>query len=446
MPTLPEAFVRSLKLDHPAEADGLLQILETDAPVSVRFNKNKSRQTSLPDPVAWNGLATYLKDRPAFTFDPLFHAGMYYVQEAASMIIGRVVQELGLHQEPLLALDLCAAPGGKSTLLLDSLHPESFLLANEMHPKRAHILEENVSKWGRMNVAVSNHRVNSLNKLGSVFDLILVDAPCSGEGLFRKNPEAVNEWSPGNVEKCAVRQRDILNNAIDLLKPGGHLIYSTCTYNKKENTEQIAWLQDEHGLQTQSLNGFDAYGTVAIDGLGYQCFPHRLRGEGLFFSALRKPDDTTSFVHKKRAKRKFEPLSASRLQLLPHLTTPSLEEICQFEDDIVQIPKRWLTILNDMAEIIRLKKIGTRIGTFKHQQFIPHHDWALSSNPNADFPRVEVDHETAILYLRRQSVQIPGNPGGWFVVCFKGSVLGWAKGIGNRVNNYYPKAYRIRRM
>ncbi|MBK8846684.1 MAG: RsmB/NOP family class I SAM-dependent RNA methyltransferase [Bacteroidetes bacterium] len=223
-------------------ADSIAQrFLDGAVPVSVRVNANKHAVPPSEDCVAWCKYGYYLPQRPKFTLDPHFHQGRYYVQEASSMFIGYVVNALKLNEKPITVLDACAAPGGKSTLLLDYLHAESILISNEVIASRTGSLQYNMAKWGNMNSIVTQSSIESFAEAGELFELILLDAPCSGEGMFRKDKEALHYWSEESVKLNAARQKKLLTDAWQLLKPGGYIIYSTCTYNTYENEENILW-------------------------------------------------------------------------------------------------------------------------------------------------------------------------------------------------------------
>ena len=278
---LPPGFMELMR-SHLGEeqAEVLFEGLRQPATVSVRFNPRKTAHLKLSpelnDPVPWCPDAYYLDGHKAFTFDPLFHAGAYYVQDASSMYLAEVIRKW-LRGKPLVALDLCAAPGGKSTLLASHLPEGSMLISNEPIRKRAQVLAENMQKWGFPGSIVTQNYPDEFGHFHSTFDLILTDVPCSGEGMFRKDAVTVQEWSMDNVHRCAQRQRDILRAIVPTLKAGGLLVYSTCTFNRFEDEEQVEWLQSEYGLTLLEERHF---------------FPGRDRGEGLYIAALRLPTES----------------------------------------------------------------------------------------------------------------------------------------------------------
>ena len=284
--TLPEDFVTLMHSHLGAEqAEALFEGLRQVPTVAVRLNSHKASHLTpspkLCDPVPWCPDAYYLDGHKAFTFDPLFHAGAYYVQDASSMYLAEVLRKyVSTYLSPITALDLCAAPGGKSTLLAAHLPEGSTLISNEPIRRRAQVLAENMQKWGHPNCIVTQNYPEHFSHLTHAFDLILTDVPCSGEGMFRKDPVAISEWSLDNVQQCVTRQRDILRAILPTLRPGGLLIYSTCTFNRHEDEEQVEWLHSEYGLQLLEERHF---------------LPGRDRGEGLYIAALRKQstDDST---------------------------------------------------------------------------------------------------------------------------------------------------------
>ena len=304
----PSAFLEEMNRLLGDESPAFFRALAETPPVSIRLNSKKQLpELPLADSIPWCSDGYYLKNRPVFTLDPHFHAGAYYVQEASSMMIGHIIRQLTEDCGPLLALDLCAAPGGKSTLLADHLPENSFLIANEVIKSRYKILEENLAKWGVVNLAITNQDSKKMSQLKGMFDLILVDAPCSGEGLFRKNPQAVNEWSEDSVRLCTARQKRILANAAPLLKPNGILIYSTCTFNSEENEGNARWVSKTFNL-TEMHPDIPSEWNLARRPFGYQCYPHRTNSEGFYFCCLRSAPDHSHSRPKIAPSRHFKQL------------------------------------------------------------------------------------------------------------------------------------------
>jgi len=285
---LPYDFLLEIKnFLSPEEAEVFCNSLQKPPITSLRLNPKKETALEYPtEPVPWSSLGFYLSERPSFTQDPLFWAGAYYVQEASSMFLEQIIQSIQI-PENAVVLDLCAAPGGKSTHLLSLLPESSLLVSNEIVRNRADILQENLCRWGYSNYVVTQSGADAWGKLESFFDVILVDAPCSGEGMFRKEEQSLSEWSLENVNFCAARQKDILRNILPALAEGGYLIYSTCTYNTKENEENVRWLVEYFGLEYIEIPIKETWGIRKTD-YGYRFFPHLLQGEGFFIACLRK--------------------------------------------------------------------------------------------------------------------------------------------------------------
>ena len=392
------------------EYDQLAEALSLPAPTSIRINLKKVAAEELAmlkeaEQVPWCKNGFYLKERPSFTFDPLFHAGCYYVQEASSMFLSHILNQYV--KEPVVALDLCAAPGGKSTLALSELPEGSLLIANEVVRQRANILAENIMKWGNPNCIVTNNYAEDFQAFSDAFDLIICDAPCSGEGMFRKDPNSIEEWSFANVDTCWRRQRDIVRDIWHTLKEGGLFIYSTCTYNPLEDEENVAWMAKTLGAEVLSCHPLKEWGLTETN---THFYPHRIKGEGFFISVLRKTADEEE-VGSHRRKNK--------------------------SDRLLQLARRTLKVVYAGME--------DPMQTDKHGR--PNHSLAMLSNLNRDtFPMVDVSEEQAIAYLRTEALQLPADtPKGYVIITYQGHPLGFVKNIGNRANNLYPTEWRIRK-
>jgi 16S rRNA C967 or C1407 C5-methylase (RsmB/RsmF family)/NOL1/NOP2/fmu family ribosome biogenesis protein len=448
-PTLPPAFQTQMQTqlgpDYPAFANALAQ----PAPVSIRLNPHKPGfdRTGL-DPVSWCAEGVYLPQRPVFTLDPLFQAGAYYVQEASSMLLAEVLRQIQRPGQPMRTLDLCAAPGGKTTLLATALPPHSLLLANEVIRSRVPVLRENVDKWGLPNVAVSNHDPDAFSGMAGYFDLVLIDAPCSGEGLFRKDPDAVAQWSPEQVMACAARQQRILHAALPLVREGGWLIYSTCTYNETENMANVRHLT-ERGFVARPLAFPADWGAVELgsgSAVGYQCFPHRVRGEGLFLSLLQNMNRTT---HTPKIPRLFRSIRALRPRetaaLQPWLRVPDAVSLWEKPNgEVVGLLRSQEKDMLIVDSALYSKGFGTVLGQFKGTDFIPAHAFALSTLIHPDRPAVDLSLEDALRYFKKENLVLDQPTAGWTLARFGGQNLGWMKGLGHRINNYLPKDWRIR--
>ena len=355
---------------------------DEEAPTSIRVNPRIVGDGCVDGEkqVPWCSEGYYLNDRPQFTFDPLLHAGCYYVQEASSMFVTHVLRTVDSNHTSQFALDLCAAPGGKSTALRSVLPDDCVLISNEPMGNRAQILLENVTKWGGPNHIVTNNYPRDFRKAKLKFDLILCDVPCSGEGMFRKDPNAISEWSVQNVEKCWQLQREIVADAWECLNPGGLLIYSTCTYNTKENEENIRWILDTYDAQVLDIPVDPSWNITGslLEGFNepvYRFIPGITRGEGLFVCALRKAGSLEP-----------KPFNAKKLALKVLDAEFEKSDVC-----------------------------------------------------------VDVDYATALKYLRGEALVLPADtPRGIVTITYQGQPLGPAKNIGNRANNLYPKAWRIK--
>lgn len=452
---LPDAFRDRMKAQLGAEYADFEAALEQTAPVSIRLNPKKPATVgfladrSAHELVPWCPEGIYLPLRPVFTLDPLFQAGAYYVQEASSMLLAEALrQSVKLHR-PLNVLDLCAAPGGKSTLLASLLSPESVLVSNEVIRTRVPVLRENLEKWGYPNVLISNHDPEDFAALRGFFDVVVVDAPCSGEGLFRKEPEATQEWSADSVALCAARQQRILAAAAPLVEEGGFLLYSTCTYNETENLTNVAWLH-EQGFESRRLHLPPDWGVVEVSektAYGYQCYPHRVQGEGFFISVLQKTKPGWfSMKNPPRAFKSMKPLrSRETAQLRAFFAEPDSFSYWEKPNaELIAVPRALEKNLQLLDSALRQKGFGIDVGTFKGSDLIPAHALALSTAVSSSLPGVELPKEDALRYFKKENVVLDTEVRGWVLARYEGLNLGWMKGVGNRVNNYLPKDWRIR--
>ncbi|MDR1675084.1 MAG: rRNA cytosine-C5-methyltransferase [Tannerella sp.] len=422
----------------------LEEALRREAPVSIRLNPAKTAQPLRHERVMWCSTGYYLPERQAFTFDPLFHAGVYYVQEAASMFLEQAVRQYVA--SPVVCLDLCAAPGGKSTHLLSLLPRRSLLVSNEVIRSRAIVLAENILKWGSPDVAVTNSDPAELGRLTHGFDVLVADLPCSGEGMFRKDPASRNAWSRANVALCAARQRRILCDVWPALKPGGICIYSTCTFNREENEENIRYLAEYLPAEAVPVNVEDGWRiTCNADSRcpSYRFFPHRTKGEGFFLAVLRKPDGRCT---------PFSVRTGNRLPALRH--TPGDEWLCEagayrFTTEAASvraIPEIHAERLSSLTGHLRVVTAGVPVGEWKGKDFVPAPALALSAAFRYDaFPTVELAWKEAVRYLQKEALTLPPDtPKGYVTVTYRDMPLGFVKHIGHRANNLYPHEWRIR--
>lgn len=443
---LPAAFEERMRRQLGADFSAFAAALDAPPPVSIRMNPRK--RFALPatmQRVPWHAEGYYLEERPVFTLDPFFHAGAYYVQEASSMFVGEAVRQLIPGDRPVRALDLAAAPGGKSTLLAAALPSGSLLVANEVIRSRFQILQENLTRWGYPITHAANHDPRDWAGLAGFFDLVLLDAPCSGEGLFRKDPGARSEWSPEAVVHCAARQQRILADTLPLVAPGGILLYATCTYNDSENEGNAAWIAKQDGFDPVPLSHPAEWGIVDRE-FGCQFFPHRVRGEGFYLAAFRRRDGDAFRSGKSQPFRALTPLPRQQAERLKDWLASS-DGLAFFQKPGGGI----LTLPADQVEDGRLLdrhlsrlRLGTETGIFKGNDFVPDHALALSILIRPDLPAVALSREEALLYLKRELTELADVPDGWALARYEGHNLGWLKGLKNRVNNYLPKEWRIR--
>lgn len=435
---LPEVFLEHMKTMLTSDLDSFLQSLESLPPTSIRLNpKKRSEQFDNEEPVPWCRLGHYLKERPSFTFDPLFHAGAYYVQEASSMFIEQVWNAIPKTDSPLCVLDLCAAPGGKSTHLLSLLDKNSLLVSNEIIANRNAVLRENITKWGCPNSVVTQNKPEDFTKLASFFDVVFVDAPCSGEGMFRKDKNARAEWSEQNVAMCATRQTNIIEYAINCLKPGGFLVYSTCTFEPKENDNQIELALEKYGVKSIPLQ-FDG---VQQTSFGLQFFPHKNKGEG-FYIALMQKQESESSPHLQKTKKIHGTTDFNKVAA-EYLDNASNFILLKKGTLIFALPKATYPWYQQVQSQLFVKQAGILLGENKGENFIPAHSLALSIHLNHTIPRIELTKDQAIAFLKCESVRIEHGKQGWAIVTFQNHALGWIKIMQNRNNNYYPKEWRI---
>ena len=437
MTELPKDFVARIQQDS-FVPDQLLSSLNENAPTSVRLHPKRRSSFQNALPVAWNSNGIYLPERPSFTYDPLFHAGAYYPQEAGSMYLEQVFNSLSLPENPVV-LDLSAAPGGKSTLLASLLDHKGLLLANEINRSRAYILSENLSKWGYANTFVCNHKPNELHALDGQIDVLVVDAPCSGEGMFRKDHNARNEWSLQNAAVCAARQTAILQEVWPLLKEGGYLVYSTCTFNPEENEEQLSPFLSEQLAHRQELPFFEGL-QADRHGLGYYFFPNQVQSEGFYIAALKKTERANS--KGKRPKMQLSQGVPNELSAL--LSAQSALSFWQEEDNLYASTPFALEIYPLIQKLKFLKK-GLHVAIQHKKTWTPAYDMVYSLALQWDLPHKEVDYNTALQILNGQSQQWEA-PAGFYYVTYQHQKIALIKQIGQRFNNLHPNEWRIRHL
>lgn len=424
---------------------------ERPASVSVRLNPFKKGAVHEGRPVAWSRHGIMMQERPSFTLDPLFHAGAYYVQDSSSMFVGHVFRQVldsvdRPTTRPLRVLDLCAAPGGKTTDLAASLREacgdDFILVANEVMKARVGILADNVALWGDPNVVVTSDDPRAFASLVGYFDIILADVPCSGEGMFRKDEQAIEQWSADNVALCEARQRRIIADVWPSLNTGGVLIYSTCTFNKYENDGNVHWIAENLGAEILP-NGQEAEGVIRTDS-GYSLVPGFVEGEGQYCASLRKTSDV-EFVSGKAPKGGDRPVKGAALLdgLDAYFSRPVTFALKG--DMVTAVPKNIAGDATMLRQFLHVISAGCAVGTLKGKILVPDADMALSIILDKDaFPRHDVDRMTALQYLHRDAIAIPDAPKGYVLVCHEGLPLGFVKNLGNRCNSLHPQSRRIR--
>jgi len=427
---------------------------------SIRINPLKSSnvksETSIEDlfhdsrltsheKVLWSLFGYYLNQRPSFTFDPLFHAGCYYVQEASSMFLEQALKQSVDLSQPLKILDLAAAPGGKSTHIQSLISKDSLLVCNEVIRSRSNILKDNIIKWGSDNVVATNNDPKDFSGLENYFDVIVVDAPCSGSGLFRRDEEAIGEWSENNVQLCSRRQQRILADIWPTLKKNGILIYSTCSYSKEEDEEIVEWMLNELAIDNWQLAIDHDWGIVktkttsGID--GYRFWPDKVKGEGFFIACVRKTDGEKET--ETRVKRKMELLNKKEMEIVKQWVKETDHAFVKIQNAVYAIPQKLLSDVNFLSGNLHVIYFGALIGELVREKLIPAHALAMSHLTSHNIESVELDYDQAINYLKKKELKDIDSGKGWKLVKYKNYPLGWVNVLAGRINNYYPKELRI---
>ncbi|MGE4586269.1 MAG: RNA methyltransferase [Mangrovibacterium sp.] len=440
----PKAFTERIRKQFPDAAGAFLDSLLYEARASLRINPLKLRSAHQARHVPWCSTGFFLNERPVYAQDPFWHAGAYYVQEASSMFLEQAFRQIP-NSQPLRVLDLCAAPGGKSTLLLDLLKPDDLLVSNELIRSRLPVLSENLVKWGRSNVLISNSDARQFGRAGAFFDLLVVDAPCSGEGLFRRNPDACTEWTQEQADRCSLRQRRILADSWNCLKEGGWLIYSTCTFNPAENEENLRWLQTHASVESIRIPLKAEWRIEELEhhGIyGYRFLPHRVQGEGFFMALLQKTEKAKTVKASSPRKGRFKKPG----RIPSHwISRPENMTFFQHRDRLCFIPVAREADVLSLLGSVNILKAGTTTGQRVREQLLPDAGLALSADlrPEA-FACTELSLQEALNYLAREPfpLQVSGAP--WQLVSYNGLPLGFIKNLGKRFNNYYPGNWRLR--
>jgi 16S rRNA C967 or C1407 C5-methylase (RsmB/RsmF family)/NOL1/NOP2/fmu family ribosome biogenesis protein len=437
MTNIPTSVISVLEELTGDSASRIKKSFDQTVRTSVRINSKKVLgKPDLPS-IPWCDTGFSFLERPLFAFDPLFHTGAYYVQEASSMFLEQVLKQHVPLGEPLAVLDLCAAPGGKSTHLASLISEDSLLVSNEVIRSRANILHENLTKWGLPNKAIISKDPEQIGKSKIQFDVIVVDAPCSGEGLFRRDPSAIDHWSESNVELCAARQKRILADVWPALKPGGWLIYSTCTFNKLENEENLRWITEQMDATSLRLENIpeEIVETETNGAFGYRFLPNKVSSEGFFISIFRKHGDREDNAPSRIRK--------SKLQLPEELVLDS--ERFQIEkrgNELSAVPSGWLDFLGRL-ERLKPISVGVELGEYKGNNFRPDQAVANSTVPFSNYDEIKLTYEQALDFLSRNELKVKTSLG-WKQMMFEGIPLGFVKSIGNRLNNNFKKEWRLR--
>lgn len=444
----PTAFCQRISSILKDESDTFFESLQLEQCTAVRVNPKKWRKEISAEKIPWCLLGFYLDKRPSFTLDPWFHAGAYYVQEPASMFLEQAFAALPTPHKPRLILDLCAAPGGKSTHILSLIDETDLLVTNEVIKSRAAVLQENINKWGYSNVVVTNNDPRDFAKLQNLFDIVAVDAPCSGEGLFRKDIAAIDEWSEANAALCTARQQRILSDAWQCLKPGGFLIYSTCTFNPEENEHNLSWLKKQHSADSISIPLQPEWNITTIDFeeiTGYQFYPHKTRSEGFFLGILQKPENGSPIFKISTSKKQIPSPSKRGATLQEWILGSEKTDFMEKGEIVYCFKNQHIPVLKTLERYLNIFQAGLPVAAVKAGQLHPHPVLAHNTRYNrATFPDIPLDLENALRFLRRENLIATNISNGWITVSYENIPLGWIKNIGTRANNHFPKEWRIR--
>ncbi len=435
---VPAKFIQHLSNLPEMDVERLQESLQSQPHVSVHIHPLKNKQTISLEMVPWSNTGYYLQERPVFTIDPYLHSGHYYVQEASSMFLKHLFTLLTKNLHKPTVLDACAAPGGKSLCILSALHGEGLLLANETHSGRCQVLQQNIEKWGYANVIVCNNDPAAFHKTPSFFDIICCDAPCSGEGLFRKNKRAIGEWSENNVRLCAGRQKRILSDLWPSLKPGGFLVYSTCTYNQQENEDIMSWACRELDAENMFIEDAQKAGMVCqeLNGIkGYRFYPFLCKGEGFFACILQKKGKTEkTFRNPKRNKNLQTDVQADKYVY----QTDTLRAFSQ-QDSTFLFPLEYLSTLQHISNLLHIAQAGTPLYRKMGQKVKPYHALALSLHLKPDaFPQWEMNEQDILAYLARKEKTNTNGRKGLHLARYQHALCGFLNALETRSNNLYP--------
>jgi 16S rRNA C967 or C1407 C5-methylase (RsmB/RsmF family)/NOL1/NOP2/fmu family ribosome biogenesis protein len=443
--SLPDAFVSRINAQLGDEANVFFDSLQLPVPTSIRYHHLKGRSSfEGKEKIPWCDTGYYLESRPFFHLDPHWHGGAYYVQEASSMILDDVLRQLKLKHQARIWLDLCAAPGGKTGILAKHLGPADVLIANEVVHQRKAILRENLVKAGYMNTCITGKPASAFHQ--PFADVILLDAPCAGEGMMRKDPEAIHQWTPALVTSCSAMQKQIIHDAIQALRPEGYLIYSTCSYSPEENIQNIVHTLSTYDVETVPLSFPAEWGitTVADDeAIGYQLFPHKVKGEGLFIAVMKKnASQDTSFARSRKPVCVFNSVPDS---IASKLNDPSSFSVKKNSATHGLITTDAEKKANEVMLHLPDAEFVVGAGEIKGKDFIPSHVMAMADLVHPGNEIIDLDMVTALDYLERKTESLPsGKLPGWYLIRFDQTFLGWAKQTQQGWRNHYPMHWRLR--
>lgn len=449
---LPIKFLEKMQNILGDEYDAFIKTYEENRKAALRINTLKGNSEKLfsvlgekLSPVPWTSDGYFYPDTMQPGKSPLHEAGAYYIQEPSAMLPAELLKA----QPGECILDLCAAPGGKTTKIAADMKGEGLLVANEIHPKRATILSSNVERMGIKNAVVTNESSDRLlKKFPEFFDRILVDAPCSGEGMFRKDEEARAQWSEENVIKCAVRQKEILDNAAAMLRPGGRLVYSTCTFSPEENERMIVdFLNDHPEFSAEKIdtppcisNGKpELAGNDERAAFTFRIWPHLTEGEGHFAAVLKKDGESENIYRNSNISpcpKEYEKLYRAFSD--EFLKNPPTGEISAFGENLYIMPP-FLPSLDG----IKILRFGLHLGTVKKNRFEPSHSLAMALEPQdaVQCAELSISDKEIFAYLRGETIPA-GDLKGWCLVSVSGYTTGWGKAAGGIIKNHYPKGLR----
>jgi 16S rRNA C967 or C1407 C5-methylase (RsmB/RsmF family)/NOL1/NOP2/fmu family ribosome biogenesis protein len=442
---LPKEFVERMEAQLGGEAEAFFASLDTPSPTSIRLHHLKGKSSfAYEASVPWCSNGRYLSTRPAFHLDPHWHAGAYYVQEASSMVLDHVVKQLALDTQPRIWLDLCAAPGGKTGILASHLGPGDVLVANEVVGQRRSILRENLTRAGYLNTLITGENASSFQE--PFADIILIDAPCAGEGMMRKEPEAIRQWTPALVNSCSHLQKEIVTNAARSLKENGYLIYSTCSYSMEENINNILYFIQEFQLHPVRVAFPEQWGVITIQeegAIGYQLYPHKVKGEGLFMAVLKNTSPAETRYRK--FKKPFNLFETPPEWLASHLAEPENMLVRKNNPQLQMITVQAETKANEVLMHLPRAEVLAEAGELKGKDFVPAHYMAMAGFQGARYEIIDLELSGALDYLERTVQSLPADrKPGWYLCRFEGTLLGWVKYTPQGWKNHYPMNWRLR--